>query len=485
MRVLYTTSSAAGYMRPPLLGDEQINCGPDWADERGSDGRYRSLATPVGTYDLAAVAARLPPGQQPDLVVCLVDASWRNLPCNLRAFTCPRILLVADTHHLRTPLVGMLRYLAAETYDRVVLLYDRHHAPFFQAAGCRQLFWLPGLTFPHEDKAVRSARNHGVRAPHIAFVGQAGRHHPRRARLLAALAAGGLALEQKAVPQDAALEIYGNSLLGFNASLNGDFNLRALEILAAGGALLTDRLAPESGVASLLGEGRELLCYGSEAELVERARHALSHPAETKALGAAGARWFDEHLSAARRRELFRKIAFDGRAAPEFSLAEPSPTQFWFGGDQVQLGRALALYEDLQETHRTRERVMVDVAPGAGDDLRAMLATLPRIEVRADPAAAAGDYAVIGPDTEPIVPAEKLWCSDPPTEAQSARLRALGYAPLSAPDGCYVRLRPERPAETVSPLRLEGLKLLAAVARQAGDEELCITTASTLERAAG
>lgn len=33
MRALFSTGSPARYMMPPRLGDEQVNCGPDWADE--------------------------------------------------------------------------------------------------------------------------------------------------------------------------------------------------------------------------------------------------------------------------------------------------------------------------------------------------------------------------------------------------------------------------------------------------------------------
>src|SRR5512140_962599 len=98
MRILFSTGSPAAYMRPPALSDAQVNCGPDWRDEHDADGRVRSLATPLGEYDLASVAARLPPEQRPEAVVCVVDASWRNLPRNLAAFPCPRVLLVADTH---------------------------------------------------------------------------------------------------------------------------------------------------------------------------------------------------------------------------------------------------------------------------------------------------------------------------------------------------------------------------------------------------
>src|SRR5690606_33358011 len=119
--------------------DEQVNCGPDWTDERDGRGRWASLKTPLGEYDLATVAAKLGAAQKPDIVVCLVDSSWRNLPHGLAAFKCPRVLLIADTHHMRRPLVGMLRYATSEPFTRTVLIYDRHHAEIFHSAGLRNL----------------------------------------------------------------------------------------------------------------------------------------------------------------------------------------------------------------------------------------------------------------------------------------------------------------------------------------------------------
>lgn len=203
MRVLFATGSAAQYMAPPRLGTEQINCGPDWPDY-AIGGYQLSLHTPIGEYDLASVAARLPADQHPEVVVCLVDASWRNMPRHLAGFRCPKVLLVADTHHLRGPITGMIRYAQSEPFDRIVLLYDRHHWEFFQAAGLRQLHWFPGLTFPHPDAPVAAARM-AARQPQVAFVGQTGICHPRRIGLLSCFAANQLPLVTKEVPQQEAL----------------------------------------------------------------------------------------------------------------------------------------------------------------------------------------------------------------------------------------------------------------------------------------
>lgn len=381
MRLLFSTCSPGAYMAPPPLADRQVVCGPDWPDAKSPDGRVVSLRTPVGEYDLAAVVAKLPPEQRPDVVACLVDASWRNLPRGVAKLKCPVVLLVADTHHLRQPLVGMLRYATSEPFARVVLLYDKHHACVFRSAGIRQLFWFPGLTLPFDDAAVRAARS-VKREPRVAFVGQAGAYHPRRLRLIEALAKAGLRLESAPLGQAAGLARYGSSLAGFNASLNGDLNLRVFEILASGAALLTDRLAPAAGLEKLLRPEGEFLAYGSEGELIERVRGILARPAETAAVGAAGAAWFDRHMNLAARRAAFAKLALEGAAPEPFALeTEPAPGLV-FPGDPARLVRAVALYETLQQMHRVREHVAVGLRPGVPDDVARLCATLPRLECR-------------------------------------------------------------------------------------------------------
>lgn len=395
MRVLFSTSSAPQYMAPPRLGREQVNCGPHFADGQ-SEGRFVSLATPRGEYDLAAIAARLPADQQPDVVACLVDSSRFNLPRNLAAFRCPKILLVADTHHLQSPLLTILRYASAERFDRVVLLYDRHHAGFFRTAGINNLFWFPGLTFPHDEADLALAGPGGEchligdiapkRRPEIAFVGQAGKHHPRRARLLAALAQAGLPVCQRQLVQREALALYGGSLLGFNASLNGDLNLRVLEILAMGGLLVTDRLAPDSGLDHLLADGRDCALYGSAAELVEKVAHHLAHPAAAAAIAATGAAWFRRTLHAERRRAMFRALAVDGIAPEPFPLPAGRPAIFPFASGQ-QFLLATKTYEEWQERHRTEEEVTARDLPGMAGGMAAMAATLPRLQLVRAPAA--------------------------------------------------------------------------------------------------
>ncbi len=378
MRVLFATGSPRSYMAPPRLAPEQIVCGPDWKTET-IGGRVASLTTPVGMYDLASVANRLPQEQRPDVVVCLVDASRRNLPTNLRAFRCPRVLLLADTHHMDEPLTQLINYALTEPYDRIVILYDRHHADLLRMAGVKNLFWFPGLTFPHADAVVKAGRQRS-RSNTVAFVGQRGRHHPRRSRLLDAMEQAQLPLDVRVVPQEEALRVYGRSSIGFNASLNGDLNLRVLEILGTGGMLLTDRLAPSSGLLELWQEGRELVTYGSPEELVERAQYYVSHPEAARSIAGTGQTWFDEHFSAASRERAFAALAHDGICPAEFSMPAPAlavaPSSGW-----PRLAPTFGIFEFIQELHRQQESVKIVLGGGPMPELTAACATLPRIRI--------------------------------------------------------------------------------------------------------
>lgn len=396
MRILFCTGSSATYMAPPRLADEQINCGPDWLDA-DIGGYVTARNTPLGEFDLAAIAERLPSDQQPEAVVCLVDASWRSMPRNLRAFRCPKVLLIADTHHLNTPISGMIRYAQSEPFDRIVFLYDRHHWDFFAAAGLKPLYWFPGLTFPHDDKAVAAARDSAPRESQIAFVGQTGICHPRRINLLSQLNAHHIPLAAKAVSQREGLGFYGSSLVGFNSSLNGDLNLRIFEILASGAMLLTDELAPASGSNEIWQPGRELVTYATPVELVEKARHAMSHPEETRSIGAAGARWFDEHFSAQARRTAFQKLVGDGVAPALF--ARPVAPAISVAPSSASLGaRLISGYEYVQELHRTLDRVVVGLDESVPEAFAQSCATLPRLIVRRGMPASGTrvDFLVIG-----------------------------------------------------------------------------------------
>jgi hypothetical protein len=317
MRVLFATGSRAHPLTIPLLGDEQVSCGPALPNIQIGD-HVCSVNTPLGEYDLAGIASRLSSTQKPDVVV--VDASVRSMPRNMQGLCCPKVLIVGDTHCQRGALSRTLQYATSERFDRVILISNRHHLDFFRDAGVEP-FWLPGLTFPFRDADVQAARCK-ERDSKILYTGPFEAQNLRVSRSLSAIARAHLPLSIDSGPHVNALRANGAAAIGLNISFNGEWNANTFEIVAAGGLLVTDRLTSGAGMQSVWNDSC-VVYYSGETELVQRAQHYLDHPDEARVIALAGQEWFDRNFNEARRCALFRDIVFNARSAPEFEIRGP------------------------------------------------------------------------------------------------------------------------------------------------------------------
>jgi hypothetical protein len=150
MRVLILTGSPARSLAPLQLTDEQITAGPDWPDAQTLDGRWLSLRTPVGDYNLADLLAKIPAEQRPDAIVSLVDARWRNAPRNLRSFTGLKVLALSDRPGEEPDMADIFRYVGREIFDRVLFVSDQAQLGRLLARGSG----LPGGLPADEVRAV-------------------------------------------------------------------------------------------------------------------------------------------------------------------------------------------------------------------------------------------------------------------------------------------------------------------------------------------
>ena len=348
--------SAKNAYRSPLFSSEEVFCGPD-AAEVSEDGRVRAIRTEGNEPDVRDILSRLPAGQQPEYVVVKADATGRCLPRNLAAVKGRKVLLVGDTHHMEAPIRTLLRYAGSEPFDFIVFDHTRHHARIFAEAGFRNLHWLPALDYGFVYRHLRSFHSRP-----LTFVGQVGRFHPYRRWLLGGLKDAGLPLEVLHAPLDKTADIYADSDVTLNVSLNGDLNLRVFEALAAGGFLLTDELADDSGLRRIFEPGRHLDTWRTPEELREKIRHYLDHPDETLRIRSAGQEeLLLRHHPAVKIREF--EGLLDGRGPiPAYDLRnEP----WWPRGDAVVspgLPGEILAYESLQEWHRTARALTVYAA---------------------------------------------------------------------------------------------------------------------------
>lgn len=381
-RVLVSWHEAPRYIAPPRLSSRQVSSVPE--DGRGDGGS--DLVTPLGAYDLHDAVRRAGIDPVFDLVVVSADMLMRNQPRNLTAFGCPVVLLAGDTHHGPAPLRRLVRYALSEPFALVVVCNTRQHMHWYAEAGLDRVGWLPGLFARHLPQPPG-----GRREPVLAFVGQSGALHPRRHRLLERLKIEGLPLAHGKARRETAAVLYGRAAIGFNASLNGDFNMRVSEVLSAGACLLTDRLGPSSGLRLVLEEGRHVAAYGSADEMVAQARALLGDPVRAATIAAAGHRRFLEAF--APERQAARLLAWVAGGAIEPGYGASDDDRSARLASHADLVRRMARYEALQERQRTGERIAVDIgAEGTEDDVLD-LADLHRVVLRLAPDAIAARRA--------------------------------------------------------------------------------------------
>jgi len=379
MRVLFSTHTRPGYMDPPSLAPGQVVCGPERPD-REYRGLVTSLKTPLGRYDLAQQVERLAPEQRPDLVVVRADATRRNRPVNLASIGARKVLLIGDTHHLRMPITGLIDYAKSEPFDLILLDYTRQHAHFFLEAGVRNLHWLPGFAIDPPPPALARGPQRG-----LIFVGMLQEQHAQRRGMIDALLGAGLQPELFHAFGAQAPQLHAAAVVSFNCSLNGDLNQRVFEVPAAGGCLLTDRLAPQAGLEILFEPGRDLELYEGPEDLIAKAKGLLAGPARAAEIAAAGQARYREAYGRGPVMAEFAALLEGRDGRPAHALvrdprgARPAPTP------PDRLAARLAVYQGLQELHRLEPRLSVLFAGEADPDFVSDAVDLPRLEAAVEP----------------------------------------------------------------------------------------------------
>ncbi|MBK1840750.1 glycosyltransferase [Azospirillum sp. YIM B02556] len=367
---LFCCLAPPDYYRRPLFSEREVFCGPGCPTMETGDG-FSSLNTPAGEFDLATVVARLPAHQRPELIVVKADASRDNLPRGLDRLPGTKVLLVGDTHHFASPLRTLLAYGAMESFDAVVLDHTRQHAHVFLEAGFERVYWIPAVDYALRRRDIPA----GATRP-LTFVGQVGVYHPWRRHVLERLVAAGLPLAAMRAAPETAADIYADSQITLNVSLNGDLNLRVFEALGAGGFLLTDALSPDAGLERCFTPGRHLATYRSPDELAELTRHYLDHPEEAMVIRRAGQAHLLEVHSPQVKRSQFLAAVFDDRVDPVLEVRSERRGSGALPAFGARFRRRMEAYEALQCLQLTASHVSVH---GGDVELLAMTRDLVRV----------------------------------------------------------------------------------------------------------
>jgi hypothetical protein len=354
-RILVSWYCDPAYIPPFTLSERQTVVGPKVRPDQPL--AMFAGRTPRGRYRLKDALASSGLETKFDAIVVWADASGENVPLELDEFDCPKVLCVGDTQHCPSPLRKVLDYARHAKYDFVLSSHNRQHLHWFAAAGFPNVAWLPGIKVRHLPRPFETSRKSCV-----SFLGHAGQHHPRRWRLLQTL--------HRAVPlvaargsRDHAADMCASSVVSFNASLNGDLNLRVFETLSAGGCLLTDRLSAQSGLDLILKDGEDFAGYDGVDECVEQARFLLAHPEVALKLARSGHDAFVSSMLPERRAGQLLSWIFDGQLDEVFRC----PRHPAAAAQDAPLGERLRIYEELQELHRVEETPRVLFTEGVAE----------------------------------------------------------------------------------------------------------------------
>lgn len=197
-------------------------------------------------------------------------------PLGLESVPCTAIAYFIDVHQdLQS------RLMLARFFD-VVFIAQKEFVPDFFKIGLKNVFWLPLAC----DAEIHNKPSE-TRCFEIGFVGALGPKGTPRNDILSSILPKFQTNEYLRYHHPREMgEIYGKSKIVFNASINGDVNMRVFEAMAAGALLITDRI--NNGLTDLFTEGTHYVAYSTASEAMEQIRYYLEHTNEREMIASTG-----------------------------------------------------------------------------------------------------------------------------------------------------------------------------------------------------
>lgn len=319
---------------------------------------------PIGSsIDMGKLVKKLPSNWYPDLFIAKVDSYFNIIPRNVETLKGPKVLILGDTQHGDDPLNNMIEYAKSEKYDFYITDHKRHHLWYYWLAGITNLYWLPGLflnppneTFNWQEFQDPKLDNKFFQGKAI-FVGQAGKYHPRRKRILQYASDHLNNFWWGQLNQRDSLKAFAAADTALNVSLNGDLNLRIFEILSAKGFLLTDQLTDESGINLLLNEGEEYESFANASEMIDKIKYFSSYPDLISKYRQKGHRRYLREYSPDKMIAVFNDLLQGNTIENRFTTKSINRIQYC---QDTEFSRArISLYQVIQELHQKWENLEI------------------------------------------------------------------------------------------------------------------------------
>jgi len=244
------------------------------------------------------------------------DFMFRRFPVGI---SIPRVFWAVDSHQFLPLQAEKARY-----FD-LVFCAQKSAAPYLGP----KAEWLPVGASLHE------VDHHLERSIEVGFIGNIfpGLHERRRQVIeRLTLEIPGFSHHCNVFFEDKA-RLTSSMKIMVNVSLSNDVNLRVFETLACGALLITDRLY-DNGLEELFEDGKHLVTFETEDELLAKIRYYLSHDAERTAIARAGQERVLSHFTQTHIIEhalhFMRQLAESKKDA---GRSGPDQARCWCGGE--------------------------------------------------------------------------------------------------------------------------------------------------------
>jgi len=271
---------------------------PYWTDFYGKLPFYFPKGFPVSVQSVTKKS-----GSKFDLVI-IIDAPGQYRLTGLKKLNIPRVLWSFDTPE---PDCFRFHNYFKNDYSHIFTVHKDLIHKF--GSECK---WLPGFCDPEIHKKYNLPKIYD-----IVFIGNLNLEginaqlYSKRIELLKLLGEKfNLKVFSGIYGQEMA-RIYSQSKIVFNKSRRDDLNFRIFEAMACGSLLITDRPRPEVGLEEFFQDGKHLILYNNEKDLIEKVDYYLKHEKEREEIALAGYKEVLEKHTIEHRTTQMLKIVFN------------------------------------------------------------------------------------------------------------------------------------------------------------------------------
>jgi hypothetical protein len=195
-------------------------------------------------------------------------------------------------------------YFADHSFDYYLADCKKNHLHFFyETHPQRNYVFFPGFRNRFEAKIFNFNKKKAV-----SLIGQLKSSHPYRLSIVEKLKHCRIPMVISEALQVQAAKIYSEFLININVSLNNEFNMRFIEVISAGGFLLTDRISTFTGYNEIFVENEDFVFYENENDLVDKINYFYQNPEKAIKIARSGWGKFISSLSIKKRREQFEEL---------------------------------------------------------------------------------------------------------------------------------------------------------------------------------